>query len=165
MIGPNQIIADFYTLALAHPMVNGFGYGPLYDLQSINIQYPYMWIINEDPHTINYSDLNTNYSDVEYNFTIRVGDKVNNQPNVYNAIGQNSNNGLEVINDTFLILLDIINTMNSGYLITNGLELIEDISITPFFNEDNGDVNGHQADIVLRVKIDNHCDNPLIDNI
>jgi hypothetical protein len=165
MIGPNEIISKFYTLALTDPRVNGFGYGPLYDLQSINIQYPYCWIVNEDAHTINYSDLN-GYRSVEYSFTIRIGDKVNNQPNVYNAIGQNSNNGLEIINDTFLILLDMINVISENSIgLFDDIQLIDNINPEPFFNEDNGDVNGHQAEVILRVKITNPCDNPITDSL
>jgi hypothetical protein len=45
--------------------------------------------------------------------------------------------------------------------IFNDISLIDDISIEPFFHEDSGDVNGHQATITLRVKNDNPCISPL----
>lgn len=157
----NIVIDKFRQLANLHPQINSFGYGPIYDIMGYEMQYSYLWVRNDDSHTLVYSEGNK-YQSVEYNFVLRVGDKVNNQPNVYLANGQNSNNGLDVIADTFRILLDIINSimMNTAGLF-NDLELVNDIDIEPFFHEDTGDVNGHQASITLRIKNDNKCNSPL----
>jgi hypothetical protein len=157
----NVLMNKLYKIANQHPQLEGFGFGPLYDLSSADIQYPYMWILNDDSHTIGYGDSNK-YSSVEYNFEIRIGDKVNDQPNVYSAIGSNSNNSLEVISDTFQILLDVINAVSNNS--TNdflNIGMVDDISVQPFFHEDAGNVNGHSALITLRVINDNVCISPI----
>jgi hypothetical protein len=149
-------------MATSHPQVNGFGYGPLYDIVGQEINYPYLWVLNEDSHTLVYSENNIQYNSLDYTFVLRVADKVNDQPNVYNANGENSNNGLEVVSDTAQILTDLINSMAQDSLnIFNEIEILEDVDIEPFFHEDSGDVNGHQATITLRVPNDNQCITPL----
>jgi hypothetical protein len=149
-------------MATSHPQVNGFGYGPLYDIVGQEINYPYLWVLNEDSHTLVYSENNIQYNALDYTFVLRVADKVNDQPNVYNANGENSNNGLEVVSDTAQILTDLINSMAQDSLnIFNEIEILEDVDIEPFFHEDSGDVNGHQATITLRVPNDNQCITPL----
>lgn len=160
----NVIIAKFKQLADAHPNINSFGYGPIYDLDGYEMQYAYLWVRNDNSHTLVYSEDNK-YQAVEFQFTLRVGDKVNNQPNVYQANGENSNNGLDIIGDTFRTLLDILNSIMMNNLgVFNDLELINDVDIQPFFHEDTGDVNGHEATITLRIKNDNKCFSPLVDN-
>lgn len=157
----NVIIGKFQQLANLHPMINSFGYGPLYDLDGYQMDYPYCWVRNDDAHTLVFSE-NNKYQAIEFQFTLRIGDKVNDQPNVYKANGENSNNGLDIIADTFSILVDLLNDIMMD---TSGLwsdfELTDDISIEPFFHEDNSDTNGHQALITLRVKNDNKCFSPL----
>jgi hypothetical protein len=111
-----------------------------------------------------YTEINK-YRAVEYNFILRVGDKVNDQKNVYMAYGENSNNGLDISSDTFTILLDIINAISEDSLgLFSDVSLINDIDVEPFFHEESGDVNGHQALITLRTKIENPCISPLTDN-
>lgn len=165
MVSVNQIISKCYTLAQTHPQINGFGYGPVYDIDAQEILYPYFFVINDDAHNIILGD-GGYYNAIEYTFTFRIGDKVNDQPNVYAANGENSNNGLEVISDTMLILTDIVNAISQDSLgIFGDISLIDDVSVEPFFHEDGGDVNGHQATITLRVKNDNPCLTPLTNNI
>jgi len=157
----NQIISKCYTIANTHPQINGFGFGPEYDIVGQEINHPYLWVVNDDTHTINYAE-NNGYRSIEYTFVLRVGDKVNDQPNVYSANGENSNNGLEVISDTMQILVDVVNAISEDSLnIFNDISLIDDITIEPFFHEDESDVNGHQATITLRVRNDNPCITPL----
>lgn len=161
MVTINTIIDNFYQVAQNHPQLESFGYGKVYDIGGFDIKYPYLFIINDLPHLVNYSEDNSNYSHIDYTFTIRVGDKVNNQPNIYNAIGQDSNNGLEIISDTMQILLDIINDISTNVGLWSEVKIVDSLSVEPFFNEDVGDVNGHQVDVVLRVKNENQCDTPL----
>ena len=160
----SSIIGKFQTIANGHPNINSFGYGPIYDLDDYQMVYPYMWIRNDNSHTLVYTEDNK-YQAVEFQFLIRIGDKVNDQPNVFLANGENSNNGLAIINDTFRILLDCLNTIMMNTLsLFNDLEMINDVDIEPFFHEDTGDVNGHQATITLRIKNDNKCISPLTEN-
>ena len=158
----NQIIAKCLQIANAHPQLNGFGYGPLYDIVGQEINYPYLWVINEDSHTLSYSENNKQFNTLNYTFVLRVADIVNDQPNVYSANGENSNNGLEVISDTAQILTDIVNSIAQDSLnIFNDIEILDDVDIEPFFHEDSGDVNGHQATITLRVPNESQCVTPL----
>jgi hypothetical protein len=160
----NSLINRFNQIATLDPRVNAFGAGPLYDLQDDIKYYPYLWAINDISHNVIYTEINK-YRAVEYNFILRVGDKVNDQKNVYMAYGENSNNGLDISSDTFTILLDIINAISEDSLgLFSDVSLINDIDVEPFFHEESGDVNGHQALITLRTKIENPCISPLTDN-
>ena len=158
-----DIITRFQTIANAHPNINSFGYGPIYDLDGYEMVYPYMWIRNDNAHTLVFGDYK--FGAVEFQFIMRIGDKVNDQPNVFRANGENSNNGLGVMNDTFRILMDCLNTIMMNVNLFPDFDLITDISIEPFFHEDTGDVNGHQATITLRTKNDNKCLSPLTEKL
>ncbi len=159
-----SLINRFKEISNADPRLNAFGAGPLYDLQDDIKYYPYLWVVNDISHNVIYTEINK-YRAVEYNFVLRIGDKVNDQANVYEAYGENSNNGLDISSDTFTILLDIINAISEDSLgMFSDMTLINDIDIEPFFHEESGDVNGHQALITLRTKIENPCISPLTDN-
>lgn len=159
----SSIINRFKNIADLDPRINAFGAGPMYDLQDDIKYYPYLWVVNDLSHNIVYTDINK-YKAVEYNFILRVGDKVNDQKNVYKAYGENSNNGLDISSDTFTILLDMINAISEDSLgLFVDIALLNDIDVEPFFHEENGDVNGHQALITLRTKIENPCISPLTD--
>lgn len=158
-----NIVSRFKALADADPRINAFGAGPLYDIIDDIKWYPYLWIQNDISHNVNFTEVNK-YRAIEYNFVLRVGDKVNNQQNVYKAYGENSNNGLDISSDTFTILVDMINVISENSLgLFNELSLVDDIEIEPFFHEDGGDINGHQATIKLRVPLENPCISPITD--
>jgi hypothetical protein len=157
------IIGEFKKLKDADPRINAFGCGPLSEIVHDIKYYPYMWILNDQTHTVMWTEVNK-YRAVEFNFILRIGDKVNNQKNTFRAIGENSNNGLDISSDTFQMILDAINTISEGSLnLFPNLELIDDINITPFFHEDDGDVNGHEAELKFRLAIKDPCINPLTD--
>lgn len=160
-----EIMRRFKETADAHPMINAFGTGPRYEILQDIKYYPYVWIIMDNDHTLKFSEAN-GYRAVEYSFIIRVGDKNNNQINKWKAIGINSNNGQEITSDTFTYMVDILNSIAEDSIgIWPDISLIEDILIRPFFNEDTGDVNGHEAEIILRVKNENPCISPITDGI
>lgn len=159
------IVSRFKQLADADPRINAFGAGPLYDIIDDIKYYPYLWIQNDVSHRVNYTEINK-YRAIEYSFILRVGDKVNNQPNVYGAYGENSNNGLDISSDTFTILVDMINAISENSLSLFGdFTMLDDIEIEPFFHEDTGDVNGHMAQIRLRAPLENPCISPLTDDL
>lgn len=159
----NELMRRFKILSDNDPRINAFGVGPLYDILEDIKYYCYLWIKNDIPHDVVFTDGNK-YRAVEYNFIIRVGDKINNQKNIYGAIGENSNNGIDASSDTFTILLDLINVISEDSLgLFSDVSLVNSISVEPFFHEDTGDVNGHEAQITLRTKITNPCDNPITD--
>ena len=164
MVTIKNIVDRFRQIQTIDGRLNAFGSGPMYDLQDDIKYYPYLWCVDDIPHDVIYTEINK-YRAVEYNFILRVGDKVNDQKNVYMAYGDNSNNGLDSLSDTFTILLDIINVISEDSLgLFPDLALTGDISVEPFHNEESGDVNGHQALITLRTKIENPCISPLTDN-
>jgi hypothetical protein len=159
----NSIIIKFKQIATLHPNINDFGVGPKYNIQD-DMTFPYFWVVNDINHSVRYTDANK-YKAVEYRFILRVGDKVNDMLNVYNDRGENSNNGLEISSDTFSILMDIVNAISEDSLgLFTEIGLIDDISIEPFFHEDGGDVNGHECEVVLRIKNDGICITPLTMN-
>lgn len=162
MVTINQLMAKFKTIADTDPRVNAFGTGQRYDILTDIKYYPYFWVVSDIPHDILYAE--HGYRAIEYNFVLRVADKNNNQINQYDAIGLNSNNGQEIISDTFLILTDIINCIAEDSLsIFSDIQLVGDISAEPFYNEDSGDVNGFEAAITMRIKNDNPCISPITD--
>lgn len=160
----DKIVKRFKRIADAHPQINGFGVGPRYDIQDdFGTQYPYLWIVTDVPHSIPYSET-SKYRVIEYSFTLRIGDKVNNQENAWKSYGEWSNNGLDVTSDTFTILLDIVNAISEDSIgLFSDMSLTDDITVEPFFHEDNGDVNGVECEIILRTKITNPCESPLTD--
>lgn len=163
-ISIHDLIFRFKKIANNEPRVNAFGAGPRYDIQDDVKYYPYLWIVNDLSHSMPYTDDN-GYRVIEYNFVLRVGDKVNNQSGYLNQMGIPSNNGLDIHSDTFTIMVDIINAISNDSIgLFPDVILIDDINIEPFFNEDNGDVNGYEAEITLRVKNSGVCHSPLTDN-
>jgi hypothetical protein len=159
-----ELMFRFKTVSDLHPQINAFGSGPVYNILEDIRYYPYLWVINDISHDVIYTEDNK-YRAIEYNFILRVGDKVNDQYNSYNQIGEGSNNGLDISSDTFTMLMDVINAISEDSLgLFNDVSLIDDIDIEPFFHEDTGDVNGHQATIRLRTKIENPCVSPLTDH-
>jgi len=163
MVSINQLMSKFKAIAQADPRINAFGTGQRYDILVDIDYYPYFWVVSDLPHSILYTEDN-GYRAIEYNFVLRVADKNNNQINAYNAYGLNSNNGQEIISDCFVILSDIVNCISENSLgLFDEVQLIGDISIEPFYNEDSGDVNGFEADITLRIKNDNPCISPITD--
>ena len=58
----------------------------------------------------------------------------------------------------------MINVISEDSLgLFTGLSLLDDIEIEPFFHEDTGDVNGHQATIRLKAPLENPCISPITD--
>ena len=161
MVRISDILKRFKDIADLHPSINSFGSGPLYDINQEIKYFPYLYVITDDTHLINYTEDN-GYKSVEYSFTLRVGDKVNDQPGYLGQMGIGSNNGLDILSSTFTILLDIINTISEDSLkMFSDVKVIDDITVEPFFNEDSSNVNGNQATITLKVKNDKICINPL----
>lgn len=159
----SEIIKEFKIISTNHPQIQSFGAGPLYDLQDDIKYYPYLWIQTDEPHSVLYNEDN-GYRVIELTFGVRVGDKINNQPGYLGQLGIGSNNGLDISSDTFNIVLDIINTISesaTGYF--TQLQLVDDITIEPFFNSEGANVNGWVAFITLRAKNEGVCFNPLTD--
>jgi hypothetical protein len=162
MITIRELLNNFKAIADADPRINAFGTGQRYDILTDIKYYPYFWVVADLSHDILYSE--HGYRAIEWNFTFRVADKNNNQINQYDAVGLNSNNGQDIHSDCFVILSDIINCIAEDSLgLFNSVDMVNDISVEPFFNEDSGDVNGFECGITIRGKNDNPCISPITD--
>lgn len=161
MIKLKDIIKKLKVLADLHPNINYFGVGNMSDLTDDILTYPYMWINTDVTHTVNYTEDN-GYRSIEFELGVRIGDKVNDEVNYDGIRGIGTTNELDVLSDTFNTLLDIINTISEDSLdLFGGILLIDDISVTPFFNEDTGDVTGNECTLIFKVKNDKICITPL----
>lgn len=158
----DSIIRKLKNLKDLHPNLNSFGVGTTSDIQGQIDNYPYLFVIMNNTHSM--LEVDNTYSVVEYTFTLRIGDKVNDQTGYDHEVGIGSYNGLDIISDTFNTLLDIINTIKNNI---NGefsdVVLSDDIQIESFFDEDDNIVNGNEAVITLRVLNDDTCINPMFD--
>ena len=161
MLKIRDIINKLKAIADAHPNINYFGVGQISDLTDDVMDYPYLWVDNTPSHTVLYNE-DSDYKAVEYEFTIRIGDKVNDQQGYSGIRGIGTTNEVDIISDTFSILLDVINTISEdSLLLFEDVSLVDDISVEPFFNEDIGDVSGNQATLRFRVINDKVCITPI----
>lgn len=157
----NELVKRFKTLTDLHPNIHSFGCGQLDDLQQDTLYYPYVWLLTDDSHTINYSDDN-GYRAIEFTFVLRIGDKKNLQTGYEDMYGIAKDNQLDIISNTFQYVLDFINTISEDSLsLFSDVNMIDDITVEPFYNEDDGDVCGNQATITLKTKNDKVCINPI----
>ena len=163
MITLKNIVVRLEAISAAHPKINQFGFGEQTDLQAYTLQYPYFWVSTESPHRIVYSPDNK-FQSIEFQFTLRVCDKVTWGTNPLSEVGEESNNGLDALSDTFQILREILNAimMDTKSIFTD-LELIDDILVDPLLHADGADVNGHEAIITLRTKNDSKCISTITD--
>lgn len=157
-----DIILKMKEIAELHPNIHSFGCGQLDDLQQDNLYYPYLWVLTDEVHNIEFADDN-GYRAIEYQFILRFGDKKNLQKGYHDGIyGIGTDNQLDIISNTFGYVLDVINTISEDSLeLFSNIRIVDDISVEPFYNEDDGDVCGHQATITLRVQNDKVCITPL----
>lgn len=161
MITLKSIVVSLENLAAAHPKINDFGFGPQSDLSAYRIKYPYFWVTPET-NFFEYSPDNK-YQAIEFQFTLRVADKVTWGDNPRGEKSEESNNGLDVLSDTFQILREILNAimMNSTGDF-NDLEIVGSISLDPLLHEDSADVNGFETTITLRTKNDYKCETTIV---
>lgn len=152
----NEIVREFKKLADLHPNIHTFGAGEIDDIQQDMKYYPYMWLVTDNSHTLEYTEDN-GYRSVEFTFSLRIGDKRNNQTGYEGILGIGEDNQLDIISNTFQYQLDVFNTIRGQADVLPEVELVGDISIEPFYNEDDGDVCGNIATFTLRVKNDEVC--------
>lgn len=161
MITYKSIVSSLESLALSHPKINDFGFGSTADIAAYKIEYPLFWVIPES-NFFEYSPDNK-YQAIEFQFTLRVTDKVTWGDNPEEEKAEQSNNGLDVLSDTFQILREILNTImmnsNGGF---NEVEIVGQISLEPLLHEDTADVNGFETTITLRTKNDYKCETTIV---
>jgi len=135
----NELIGYFRDFVDAHGQLIDVGYGPTSEIGvSRNMNFPYLWISHQSDSYIN---VQNKTAIPELKFLLLFMDQVNIQQNVDNVNGEESDNGLEVISDTFQMLQDCI-----SYIETNwgqyGIKISESVRVFPAFDETQDNVHG-----------------------
>ncbi len=155
----NEIIRLMKNFATDHPMINDFGFGMTSDIGTSRQMIPgYMWVTFEQDSTI--SIINKSMVP-QLNLTLLFVDKINNQTNFDNNVGEDSNNGLEVLSDQFQHVQDFITHANINWQ-QYGIAIPEE-SVTIFALQDETDdkVNGFGLRIGFRLRHHN-CEIPIL---
>lgn len=135
-----QIIKLFEQFASDHPQINSFGQGDVWEITANKLTHPTLWV-DIQPSTIN---RNT----VSYVFQVYCMDLVN----------KDESNELDVHNDIFMVLRDLIIILKRDY------ELIPEnasIPITPFTENFDDEVSGWFINLTLEAEVTyGECDVP-----
>jgi hypothetical protein len=144
----NQILGYFEDFVNTHEQLKSFGYGPTSEVGvSKQMTFPYMWVSHQSDSYIRI----TNKTQIpELKFVLLFMDQVNIQSNYQNINGQDSNNGQEVISDTFQYLQDCITEMNTNWT-SRGIMIAEDVRVYPAFDETPDKVNGWVGEVTLKL--------------
>jgi hypothetical protein len=145
----NQLMSMFKTFSDNHLQLNDFGYGPTSEIgTSRQMEFPYLWITHRTSSRLEV----TNKTIVpELLFTFIIVDQINNQSNYLDENGLDSDNGQEIISDTFQISQDLV-----LYIMTQmnqyGVMLSEDsISMEAMFDETDDKVYGWLLEPTLKL--------------
>lgn len=153
----NQLMRLFKQFQTSHPQLNDFDYGQTYDIGTSRVmQFPYMWATSEIDSTIQVT--NKIVQPFE-NLTILLCDKINEQRNILNSNGENSNNGQEVISDMKLIALDLVTEIVNNWG-QYGVSIEGDVPTFVVSDETDDKVNGVGIRLTLKEKYLN-CEIPL----
>jgi len=154
----NQILKLMSNFSSAHPQLNDFGFGQTSEIgTSIQMDFAYMWATFENDSTF---VISPNKSIVpELNFTILFVDKINDQTNVYDTNGENSNNGQEILSDMFLVAQDFVTEVVATWA-QYGVSIVGDVSAFPLQDETDDKANGWGIRMTLRLKYVT-CDIPV----
>ena len=144
----NEIIGYFRDFVDAHGQLQDCGYGPTSEIGvSRQMNFPYLWISHQSDSYIN---IQNKTAIPELKFLLLFMDQVNIQENVDDVNGEESNNGLEVISDTFQMCQDCV-----SYIETNwgqyGIKISESVRVFPGFDETQDKVNGWVAEITFKL--------------
>ena len=145
----NEVVKLMDLFQTNHDQLNDFGFGNTWDIgTSRQMLFPYMWATVQ-PSTFN---LNANKSQIpDLNFTILFVDKLNDNENLDNVNGEDSNNGQEIMSDCLQYVQDFITYVLSEWG-KYGVAIVDSPTITPVWDETTDKVNGWALDIALRLK-------------
>ncbi len=146
----NEIINLMRSFVSAHPQLNFFGNGPTSEIAtSREMDFPYMWATHEQDSVFKIANKNIT---PELNFTIMFLDKVNDQANPANRVGDDSDNTQEVLSDTFQYAQDFINEVLTNWSAYGISFSQDDITAFPVYEETTDIVSGWAVRIALRLK-------------
>lgn len=137
----NKIVSIFRDLAVRSEMVNDFGYGPTYNIESRSepLRFSYLWL-DDIGSVIESTD--AGYKSIYYTFDLYCMDKIN----------KGDSNYQETISDTNTILNQIIAEMaQHKYYRDMGLNLNGNITMEPVTEATNDNVNGWKATMTLKM--------------
>lgn len=152
----NQLIAQFRLFSQNHIQLNDFGYGMTSDIGTTRqMEMPYMWVTHEQDSSYVIAN---KVIEPQINLTFLFVDKINNQRNFSNRVGEDSNNGQEVISDMELIARDFLTYVNNS-LGQYGISFASDASGTVIQDETDDKVNGWMLRLSFKLKFTN-CEIP-----
>jgi hypothetical protein len=148
----------FEDFATAHLQLNDFGYGPTSEIgTSRKMDFPYLWITHRTASNI----VIQNKTQIpEIRLTFIIVDQLNNQVNLDDDNGSNSNNEQEVLSDCFQIAQDLVNYISTQMGQFGVMLMEESIAIEPVYDETPDVASGWVMDVALKLKHSN-CITPL----
>lgn len=145
----NQLIDKFKTFAELHPQINDFGFGPTSEIGTTKpMKFPYLWTSFQTDSTIRVSN-NTFTPELRFYFLFM--DQISDGGITPIINGEDSDNGQEILSDTFQYLQDFINYLTVS-LRNERIKISEDIRCFPAEDDTKDIVNGWVAEIVLRIE-------------
>lgn len=150
IISINKLIEIFKAWSeFKTPMLNDFGYGPIYDFgTSQQMQYPCMWVDHQTDSTIKIlnKSMQPNYS-----FIVMFLDQINDQTNYNTENGNLSDNRGHIMSDMFQLAQDFISDIVTDFG-QIGITIVGDVTATKVEDETQDKVCGWALTIDLQVK-------------
>lgn len=159
----NKLLSKFEEFADLHPQLNDYGFGPTSEIGTNRaMEFPYLWVSFQTDSSIRVSN---NVFTPELRFYFLFMDQISDGGIQPEGNGENTNNGQEILSDTFQYLQDFINYLATT-LKSERIIISEDIRCFPAEDDTKDKVNGWVAEIVLRIehnsfKGPNGCWSPL----
>jgi hypothetical protein len=152
----NEILQLMQNFVDAHPQLKDFGYGPTSEIgTSRGMKFPYLWATHQSD---SYIRIGNKTAIPELKVVLLFMDQVNDQANVNDAVGENSDNGQEIMSDTLQYLQDCITEIQINWG-QYGVLIIEDVRTFPAFDETTDKVNGWAAEVTFKMTYIN-CEVP-----
>lgn len=129
----------FEDQSIRHKMINGFGFGPSYNISNEPILFPYLWLEPVNSRTAH----SVNSGAVEYyTFNMYVMDKINKgDPNYLQT-----SSDCDYISKTILADLD-----QNYYYIDNDWSIDGDITSEPVYEQTEDNANGYMTTFTLKL--------------
>ena len=145
----NEILDLFKAFADAHPQLRSFGYGPTSDIGTTKqMKFPYLWASHQSD---SYIKIGNKTSIPELKIVLIFMDQINIQKNVEDAIGEDSDNGQEIMSDMLQVLQDCVVEIQNNYG-QYGIMISEDVRVYPAFDETTDKANGWVGEFTLKLR-------------
>ena len=136
----NQLFNTFETIANNHAMIQRFGKGQIYDIETFignNSLYPVMWV----------APVSVTIDDQILTYTLNLL--------IFDLLQKDKSNENDVLSDTLRTMVDVCKELRFNYV---DLEISGPFEATPFTEEFSDFVTGHRIEIEIITSIeDNMC--------